>query len=89
MTDRQLKIKLASLNGVLGDLRKQMIIEKIREKYDANDETAILRQRDTKPDEYEEYNTYAEACKTAVSAEIAEVVGVAEETNKTGAKIQN
>lgn len=89
MTDRQLKIKLASLNGVLQDLRKQMIIEKIREKYDANDETAILRQRDTKPDEYEEYNTYVEACKTAASAEIAEVVGVAEETNKTGAKIQN
>ncbi len=75
MTDRQLKIKLASLNGVLADLRKQMIVEKIREKYDANDETAILRQRDTKTDEYEEYNTYAEACKTAVSAEIAEVVG--------------
>ena len=89
MTDRQLKIKLASLNGVLQDLRKQMIIEKIREKYDANDETAILRQRDTKPDEYEEYNTYVEACKTAASAEIAEVVGVAEETNKTGTKIQN
>lgn len=75
MTDRKLRIKLASLNGVLADLRKQLIVEKIREKYDANDETAILRQRDTKPEEYEEYNTYAEACKTAVNAEIAEVTG--------------
>jgi hypothetical protein len=35
----------------------------IREKYSVNTELAILRQRDTKPEEFEEYNAFAEACK--------------------------
>ena len=30
----------------------------IREKYTQDDEFAILRQRDTKPEEFEEYNNY-------------------------------
>ena len=39
------------------------VISLIREKYSLNDELAILRQRDTKPDEFAEYNTYVEQCK--------------------------
>jgi hypothetical protein len=35
----------------------------IREKYSLNAELAILRQRDTKPYEFDEYNAYAENCK--------------------------
>lgn len=35
----------------------------IREKYSLNDELAILRQRDTKPDEFKAYNDYVEECK--------------------------
>lgn len=35
----------------------------IRLKYSLNDELAILRQRDTKPDEFKAYNDYAEECK--------------------------
>ncbi|MEE0962571.1 MAG: hypothetical protein U0L54_08515 [Bacteroidales bacterium] len=37
--------------------------ELIREKYTISDELAILRQRESKPEEYEEYYTYAEECK--------------------------
>jgi hypothetical protein len=35
----------------------------IREKYTVSDELAILRQRDTKPDEFNEYFAFCEECK--------------------------
>ena len=35
----------------------------IRQKYTLSEELAILRQRDTKPEEFEAYNAYAESCK--------------------------
>lgn len=35
----------------------------IRERYTVSDELAILRQRDTKPEEFEQYNAYCEECK--------------------------
>ena len=43
---------------------KQRIIALIRTRYDQDDETAILRQRDTKPDEFAEYNAFVEDCKS-------------------------
>lgn len=42
---------------------KQRIIALIRTRYDQDDETAILRQRDSKPDEFEAYNSFVEQCK--------------------------
>lgn len=35
----------------------------IRRKYSLSEELAILRQRDSKSDEFVEYNTFAEECK--------------------------
>ena len=46
------------------------IVKKIRARYSVNEELAILRQRDTKPDEFAEYNAYVEACKAEVKAEL-------------------
>ena len=46
------------------------IEKKIRSRYSVSDEIAILRQRDSKPEEFEAYNAFAEACKEAVKAEI-------------------
>lgn len=43
----------------------------IRERYSVADELGILRQRDTKPQEFAEYNVFAEACKAQARAEIA------------------
>lgn len=40
----------------------------IREKYSADDEIAILRQKECKPDEFAEYDTYVESCKTKAKA---------------------
>lgn len=47
---------------------EQQVVAKIREKYSVDDELAILRQRDTKPGEFEAYNAYAEACKMSVKS---------------------
>lgn len=51
-------------------LYENLIVTKIREKYSLNEELAILRQRDTKPAEFEEYNAYVEKCKAEVKAEL-------------------
>ena len=40
----------------------------IREKYTLSQELAILRQRDTKPEEYAVYNEYCETCKAQAKA---------------------
>lgn len=42
-----------------GDLVESLI----RRKYSLSAELAILRQRDSKPQEFAEYNAYAEQCK--------------------------
>lgn len=42
----------------------------IRLKYDEDDEFSILRQRDSKPDEFVLYNTYVENCKAQVKNEL-------------------
>jgi hypothetical protein len=44
-------------------LYAQTVSDMIREKYSVNTELAILRQRDTKPEEFAAYNAYAEQCK--------------------------
>ena len=43
---------------------KAKIVALIRRRYDRDDENGILRQRDTKPDEFAAYNAYVEQCKT-------------------------
>lgn len=42
---------------------KERIIARIREVYSIDDEIAILRQRDTKPEEFEQYNSFVEQIK--------------------------
>lgn len=47
----------------------------IRERYTVDDELALQRQRDTKPDEFTEYNTFAEACKAEADRIIGSLEG--------------
>lgn len=46
------------------------VSELIRQKYSINDELAILRQRDEKPIEYQEYFVYCEDCKSKAKQEL-------------------
>ena len=49
--------------------RKEIIISAIRERYSINDEIAILRQKDSKPEEFEEYFNFVEGVKEALKGE--------------------
>lgn len=42
---------------------EERVILRIRAKYSVDDELAILRQRDSKPEEFAEYNAYVEQIK--------------------------
>ena len=48
----------------------QLVEYKIRKKYSVSAELAILRQRDTKPEEFAEYNAYCEQCKVQARTEL-------------------
>ena len=49
---------------------EDQVVALIRERYSADDELAILRQRDTKPEEFEQYFHYCEECKAAVKQKL-------------------
>ena len=51
-------------------LYPNLVSRLIRERYSIDDEMAILRQRDTKPEEYEAYNAFCEECKARAKSEI-------------------
>ena len=51
------------VNSVPMPTYEQRVQQSIRERYSVDDELAILRQRDTKPDEFAAYFEYAEQCK--------------------------
>ena len=53
------------------DLTNKKISFRIRTRYSLDEEFAILRQRDTKPDEFMEYNAFCEECKRVVREEEA------------------
>lgn len=64
------EIKLARINGVAHKLYRPLVEQYIAERYLPADEIAIIRQRDTKPDEFAEYNDYCENCKMRAKAEL-------------------
>lgn len=47
----------------------EKVVSLIREKYSLDEELAIQRQRDTKPEEFNEYFAYCEECKERAKAE--------------------
>ena len=48
---------------------EEKVVSLIREKYSLDEELAIQRQRDTKPEEFKEYFTYCEECKMKAKEE--------------------
>lgn len=67
--------RLAMRNRVADPVGSQkslnrLISQKIRARYDVDQELAIQRQRDTKPQEFAEYYEYVESCKAEAKAEL-------------------
>ena len=48
----------------------QLVENKIRTKYSVSAELAILRQRNSKPEEFAEYNAFCELCKSETKNEL-------------------
>ena len=48
----------------------QLVENKIRTKYSMSAELAILRQRNSKPEEFAEYNAFCELCKAEAKTEL-------------------
>lgn len=70
-TDEQLEMRAKAAAESNKQYRYERRVESlIRKKYTVSQELALLRQRDTKPEEYAEYNAYAEQCKINAKAEI-------------------
>lgn len=58
--------KTFDIRKLLADTYAKKVNYLIRKKYSMSDEFAILRQRDSKPEEFDAYNKYCEECKTKV-----------------------
>lgn len=68
----------------LGDLVDAMV----RTRYAVSDELAILRQRDSKPEDFAAYNEFAEQCKTE-ARELLGLVNPAPESEAEAALAEN
>lgn len=55
--------EIAEMQNVPPIPYEQRVVNRIREVYSVDDELAILRQRDTKPEEFAEYNDFVEKLK--------------------------
>lgn len=62
--------KTADLRAIEIASYPSLVDRKIRTRYTVSDELAILRQRDSKPEEYAEYNAFCEACKAEAKTEL-------------------
>lgn len=62
--------KLVLKNISKDRLYPNLVSRLIRERYSVDDEMAILRQKETKPEEWKEYNSYCEDCKAKARKEI-------------------
>ena len=63
--------KTAELSRIKNTIDYPQLVEnKIRTKYSVSAELAILRQRDTKPEEFAEYNAFCELCKVEAKTEL-------------------
>lgn len=52
---------------------EERVTELIRKRYSVSAELAVLRQRDSKPGEFADYNAFAEQCKARAREELTDV----------------
>lgn len=68
MDEKTLKMLIAT--GRAAEAYTQRVGQLVRARYSINDELAILRQREDKPEEFRAYNDFAEACKVQAHREV-------------------
>lgn len=65
-TTTKRKIEIARRCNTLDQLYAELVEDLVADRYSLKQEIACLRQRDTKPDNFNAYNAYVEECKTQV-----------------------
>jgi hypothetical protein len=70
MDNLKIEIELAKLNGKQDEAYAKLVTRLIRRRYSLSSELALSRQRDAKPEEWEEYDAYCEACKAEAKKEV-------------------
>lgn len=68
-------IILAQKNGVLNRVYADEVSRRVAERYTISDEIALIRQREEKADEYQEYFNFVEGVKTEVKNIISGFLG--------------
>ena len=68
--NRLLEMNDKVVPGTKAKVYANLVNNKVRERYSVSDELAILRQRDTKPEEFAAYNDFVEQCKAEVKSEL-------------------
>ena len=68
LVERDKSAELAEIKSTID--YPQLVENKIRTKYSVSAELAILRQRETKPEEFAEYNAFCELCKAEAKTEL-------------------
>lgn len=66
---------LSNSNGYENVPYEELVVQLIREKYTLDDELAIQRQKETKPDEWSEYFAYCEECKAKAKEKVGDTNG--------------
>ena len=61
--------RLIEKNGIKKALYGERVNSLIRKRYTLSEELAILRRRDSAPEEFAAYHAYAEECKAHAGAE--------------------
>ncbi len=70
---KEVQMKELTKNEMQGNKEmqyKSLVNQLIRKKYSLNEEFAILRQQDSKSEEYREYFDYCEECKAKAKSEL-------------------
>ena len=60
-------------SGTLDRFRGDLVGQLLGRKYTLNDQIALLRQKDDKPDEYAKFTAYADSCVDAVDEAFAKI----------------
>lgn len=68
LSDKEIEAEQASAK--FNEEYSARVEELVRAKYSVSAELAILRQRDSKPEEFAVYNAYVEQCKVQAKAEL-------------------
>lgn len=66
-----IRYRIHRASGTLDRYKSDLVGELIGREYTLNDEIALIRQKEEKPEKYAEYSAYADACVEAVNAEFA------------------